>query len=89
MPVGVKDLLETRDMPTTYGSALFRAPANVIERIKKEFRLPQEARGLRQFKSAFAPRRRPLYLAAPNRLLWWLAACDILLRIAKPDKIKR
>ena len=43
--------------------------------------------GLRQFKLSFAPRIEPLYAAAPNMALLWLAAPDILLRIRYPDGI--
>ena len=45
---------------------------------------PQGGAGLRQFKSAFAPRWERLYLAAPNRLALALAAVDIARRIARP-----
>lgn len=40
--------------------------------------------GLRQFKAAFAPRREPLYLAAPGRAALLLAGLDILRRVTRP-----
>lgn len=43
--------------------------------------------GLRQFKTAFAPRREPLYLAAPGRVALLLAALDIARRIARPEPL--
>jgi len=47
----------------------------------------QGGAGLRQFKSAFAPRWERLYLAAPNRLALALAAVDIARRIARPRRL--
>ncbi|MEO0917638.1 MAG: hypothetical protein AAFY31_11765, partial [Pseudomonadota bacterium] len=45
--------------------------------------------GLRQFKLAFGPKTRPLYMAAPTRLHLALAGVDILLRIARPESGRR
>jgi phosphatidylglycerol lysyltransferase len=47
------------------------------------------AAGLRQFKSAFAPDWRPLYLAAPGRLALVVAALDIANAIARPGPLKQ
>lgn len=42
--------------------------------------------GLRRFKLSFAPRRTPLYLAAPNTGLLLLSGADLLLRIRRPER---
>ena len=48
------------------------------------------AAGLKQFKSSFAPRWEPLYIAAPNRLSLTLSGIDITDRITRPRRtIKR
>ena len=41
--------------------------------------------GLRQFKMSFAPKLKPLFMAAPNPCLLALAAVDISLRILRPE----
>ena len=46
------------------------------------------AAGLRQFKSGFAPRWQPLYLATPGRLSLAIAAIEIAHAIARPAPLK-
>ncbi len=43
--------------------------------------------GLRQFKSSFAPRWKPLYLAAPSRLALGIAALDVAREVFFPSEI--
>lgn len=43
--------------------------------------------GLRRFKSSFAPRWQPLYLAAPSRPGLALALCDLALHIRRPSPL--
>lgn len=45
------------------------------------------ARGLYQFKSAFAPQWQPLYMAAPNRIGLCLGAIDLLREILRPGQV--
>ncbi len=48
-----------------------------------------KGQGLRRFKMSFAPRRRPLYFAAPSPSHLVLSGLDILLRIRFPAPIGR
>ncbi|MDA8587113.1 phosphatidylglycerol lysyltransferase domain-containing protein [Rhodobacteraceae bacterium] len=48
----------------------------------KHFGQTASAKGLRQFKTSFAPRTERLYAAAPSTALLYLAGADITLRIA-------
>lgn len=47
-------------------------------------RVPQSTSGLTQFKNSFAPRWRPLYHAAPNRLLLILTLFAVTIAIQRP-----
>ena len=46
------------------------------------------APGLRQFKTAFAPRWQPLYLAAPTPVALAVAAADLALAVRRPPKLR-
>lgn len=52
--------------------------------LTKNLRLPP---GLTRFKASFAPRWRPLYMAAPNRMALIICALDIMRTVLRPPAI--
>ena len=46
------------------------------------------AKGLYQFKSAFAPNWKPLYMATPGKLGLCIATMDILREVLRPDRLQ-